>query len=327
MLLLIILLFKILSIFFDIFVFKKLYYYNLKFYLVYSNYVYFFNQIFTIWLICDIIKLITFAKGIFMYNFASYKSNTQLEKYKNYLFIGPHPSDIDFACCGFVSKLISDEKIVNYLVCTKGYYATAKSNMSTEDFEKHRNLEAQRSADYLKVKSVTFLNYPNGGRYNITDIKLDIAKKIANINPDVIIAPDFANTNDLDADHIAVAQAVKQALSIATNANLSTENGLDYANNLRLIAFYWADNPNTYIDVTNFMNIRLNALSFHASLFPVSPGDDISLEFEYIKEKSKSELRLFGDISGNTYAEGYRVISKNGEGGYVPFNVYPIFKK
>lgn len=262
-----------------------------------------------------------------MYNFACYKSNSQLENYQTYLFIGPHPSDIDIACGGLVSKLIAAEKTVHYLICTNGWYSAVKPGMTIEDMVYSRRMEAKRAADFLKVNTVTFLDYANGGMHNFEDLKLSIANEIVRVNPDVIVSPDFANTTDLNPDHISVAQAVKQMVIPIMSKTLSELQGIKGTANPRMIALYWCDNPNTYIDITDYINNRFGALAHHTGLFPVSPGDDVSFEFEYVKEKCLKELRLSGDVSGNTYAEGYRVISKNGEGGYAAFNVHPIFNK
>ena len=45
-----------------------------------------------------------------------------LEQYDRFLFIGPHPDDIEIGAGATAAKLSSTGKVIRFLICTDGRY-------------------------------------------------------------------------------------------------------------------------------------------------------------------------------------------------------------
>ena len=90
----------------------------------------------------------------------------KIEKFKTYLFVAPHPDDIEIAVGSTVARLAREGKEVYYLVCTDGRYGTEDENMSPETLVKIRRDEQLASAKILGVKDVRFLPFEDGGMYD-----------------------------------------------------------------------------------------------------------------------------------------------------------------
>jgi Uncharacterized proteins, LmbE homologs len=260
-----------------------------------------------------------------LFNFATNEDDTKLDGYKKYLFIGAHPSDIEMACGGIIAALSGQGKEIHYLICTDGRYTFSGNNPNPSVLLTTRKTETRSAADFMKVKSVTILDFPNGGLFNIEDMKKAIIRKLFEIKPDIVFAPDFANSNDLNPDHFKVAHAVRESVLVASHPEIMKECNVSELTTVSAVALYWTLTPNTYFDVTEFIKVRFELLAFHSSHFPIDPGDDVSYEFQAVKESSVRDLRQNGDKIACNYAEGYRVLSKNGVGGYPAFNLHPNF--
>ena len=83
----------------------------------------------------------------------------KLEGFSRYLFIGPHPDDIEIGAGATVSKLVSLGKGVSFLICLDGRYGltNAPEGTTPKDLIEIRKKEALESAAMLGVDDVHFL--------------------------------------------------------------------------------------------------------------------------------------------------------------------------
>ena len=120
----------------------------------------------------------------------------KVQSFNRYLFVGPHPDDIEIGAGATVAALAAQGKNICFLICTDGRYGTVnlKESMSEEELIKTRREEAVRSAAALSVSDVRFLELSDGGFYNDDDLLRGIAGVISSFQPDVIFAPDPSPT-------------------------------------------------------------------------------------------------------------------------------------
>ena len=52
------------------------------------------------------------------------------ERFTRYLFVGPHPDDIEIGAGATVSRLTAQGKRVTFLICTDGRYGTENTALS-----------------------------------------------------------------------------------------------------------------------------------------------------------------------------------------------------
>ena len=170
----------------------------------------------------------------------------KVENFEHYLFIGPHPDDIEVGAGATVSRLVEMGKKVTYLIATDGCYGSQTADYNKDDLIATRQREALDAAKTLGVKEVYFRPYSDCGLYNLTELTTEIAKKIVEIKPDAVFGPDPNLQTECHVDHLNVGRAVANAYHQCANAPFAKEfAGLEPANP-QMLAFYYTDSPNRY---------------------------------------------------------------------------------
>ena len=89
-----------------------------------------------------------------------------IEKSERYLFIGPHPDDIEIGAGATAAKLAAMGKSGCFLICLDGRYGS--KTIPPDELVGIRKKEACASAKMLGVSDVRFLELSDGGFYEPT---------------------------------------------------------------------------------------------------------------------------------------------------------------
>lgn len=229
----------------------------------------------------------------------------KIEDYNNFLFIGPHPDDIEIGAGATAAKLVSMGKNVTFLIATDGRYGDGfMQDMTRDKIINTRKNESLKSAKILDVKDIRFLNLSDGGLYKRKDLLNGIAAIIGEVKPDIIFAPDPNAKNECHKDHLNVGQAVKQISYFAPYKGIMKDGYNASSSNIKAIAFYMSAHPNQFVKTTGFFNKQLDALfNCHTSQFPKGTNEAKSLE-TYLKLRAYE----YGLRNFTKTAEGFRVI-------------------
>lgn len=225
----------------------------------------------------------------------------KLLKQQRFLFVGPHPDDIEVACGSTVAKLVEMGKQVAFLVVTDGRIGSIDKSLTEQQIVDIRQEEARKSAQVLGVTDVTLLPYPDGGDYPMDSVKRDIVSVILQQRPDVVFCPDYGVISECHPDHLQVGQLVTQGVFCASWAKLTARMGLDGCVPNICIAYYYTDKPNSYIGVKKCLAKHMQAVRCHASQFTQQELDNLQKYFTI------RQLR-FGLRSFKGRADGYRVL-------------------
>lgn len=228
-----------------------------------------------------------------------------IEDFDRYLFVGPHPDDIEIGAGATVSRLVSLGKQVTFLICTDGRYGDEKTTLRGLELAAVRKEEARRSAGLLGVTDVRFLGLSDGGFYAREALFSRIAKVIGETQPQVIFAPDPCVASECHTDHLNVGQAVRRLAYLASNSGIM-EQYIAKPSRIQALAYYMTARPNRFVSTRGHLQKQLDAIfSSHLSQFPAgSPGaDSIRL---YLKLRSVD----FGIRSLKGQAEGFRVLGQ-----------------
>ena len=89
----------------------------------------------------------------------------QIEQYQRFLFVGPHPDDIEIGAGATAAKLAAMGKDICFLVCLDGRFGdgNAPEGIREDSLVALRKQEALASAAMLGVKNVRFLELCDGG--------------------------------------------------------------------------------------------------------------------------------------------------------------------
>ena len=136
----------------------------------------------------------------------------QVESFQRYLFVGPHPDDIEIGAGATAAKLTAAGKQVTFLVCTDGRFGLEHAPQGTtpEELVGLRKAEAIASAQALGVTDVRFLNFSDGGAYDLEALVKAVAQIVGDVQPELIFAPDPDVTSECHIDHRNAGEAAKR---------------------------------------------------------------------------------------------------------------------
>ena len=229
----------------------------------------------------------------------------RIEQYERYLFIGPHPDDIEIGAGATAAKLADMGKTVCFLVCIDGRYGDGGTEKRGEELVKLRQEESRASAEKLGVHDVRFLPFCDGGFYDINDLQTAMAKVVGDFKPDVIFAPDPDVKSECHADHLNVGRAAKRLAYFCRYPSIMARCGAESCDAAAL-ALYFTARPNRYVGIKGYLTRQSEALfGSHVSQFPdgktAGEGRAIAL---YLKVRAVD----MGLRSLRLGAEGFRVL-------------------
>jgi LmbE family N-acetylglucosaminyl deacetylase len=190
------------------------------------------------------------------------------------LVVLAHPDDPEFFCGGTVARWVAEGREVVYCLLTRGDKGTDEQGVDPEAIAQRREAEERAAAAVLGVRDLVFLGYPDG--YLVADLGLrkDVVRVIRRVKPAILITCDpsnyFPNARYINhPDHRAAGQAALEAVFPAARSamffpELVDEEGLA-PHRVSQVYVAGSQDPNTVVDVTAFLEHKLNALREHKS--------------------------------------------------------------
>lgn len=227
----------------------------------------------------------------------------KIEEYQRFLFIGPHPDDIEIGAGATAAKLASMGKNVSFLICTDGRFGDGFTELRGDELAACRKKEALASAKALGVNDVRFLDFSDGGFYDPKELQYAVARVIGDFKPQVIFAPDPCVTCECHTDHLNVGEAARRIACFAPYPHIMEQYGADSAD-VKALACYFTAQPNRFVGTKGYLSTQLSAVfGCHLSQFPKGCDDGKSISL-YLRLRSAD----FGLRSLKGQAEGYRVL-------------------
>lgn len=229
---------------------------------------------------------------------------TQGEPYRRGMVVVAHADDAEFTCSGTVAKWCRQGVEVVYVIATDGSKGTEDREITPQRLAEMRQQEQRAAAKILGLKEVIFLGYPDAYLQPTLELRRDITREIRRFRPDVLITTSpvrtLTGTNYLGhPDHFAAGEATLAAVYPAARDHLTfpelLKEGLEPHKVLEVL-IGGHDHPDKWIDVTDTMEIAVQALKAHASQI----GD---LE---IDERMRQWRREVGKAHGVEYAEAFK---------------------
>lgn len=231
----------------------------------------------------------------------------KLTDFQRFLFIGPHPDDIEIGAGATAARLAAEGRAVSFVICLDGRFGLTNAPKGTtpRELAEIRKAEALRSAELLGVHDVRFLLFSDGGFYDKDALLRAMAREIGQIQPQVIFAPDPCVSSECHPDHLAVGQAAKRLACLAPYGEIMEGLGASAAP-VQAIAYYMTAKPNRFVKTTGFLDRQLASIfSCHLSQFPAGCPEAKAIRL-YLKLRAAD----FGLRSGSRSAEGFRVLGQ-----------------
>ena len=212
-------------------------------------------------------------------------------KKKKVLVIMPHPDDTELYCGGTVARLIAEGIEVRVVKMTFGEKGCKQDDISPEKLKIIRRKEDSESMKALGIKTENNIYLDLGDGAVMNDIKTIgiIALQIRLFQPDLIITTNpedmvirFAKDENWinHTDHINTAKAVLNgSYPFARDISFFPEHFQNKAAKSHtcsefLLTDFYNHQDNVYIDVTKYIETRVNAHAKHSSQYSLDDARD-----------------------------------------------------
>ncbi len=223
------------------------------------------------------------------------------------MFIFAHPDDIEFVAGGTAALWAKHGSEIVYVMVTDGNVGSHEEEMTTDKLIQTRRDEQRKAAEIAGVKACIFLGYHDGLVEATLSLRKELVRLIRQYKPNAVVCFDptdffISETYINHPDHRAVGKAAVEAVFPASEMHLlypelEAEGLTPHKPNYVYVTS--SGSSNYYVDVTEVMDIRLEALKQHKSQF--GDWDPSEMVFEWNSEAGKKV--------GVKYAESFRRIT------------------
>lgn len=198
---------------------------------------------------------------------------TDLE-FSKVLVICPHPDDGEFLCGGSMARWAAEGKEVVLCIVTNGAAGSNDPSVEREWLIATREQEQREAARIAGVKDVIFLGYEDGHLADSHELRRDLIREIRRHKPDVVVGPDpssfyFEQRYVNHTDHRTLGLSFLAAVNPgATTVPLYRAELYDQGfepHELKACLLTFSTNPDYFVDITSFIDIKVEALGAHRS--------------------------------------------------------------
>ncbi|MFO7590925.1 MAG: PIG-L deacetylase family protein [Acidimicrobiia bacterium] len=192
------------------------------------------------------------------------------------LIITAHPDDVDFGAAGSVATWTDAGIDVTYCIVTDGDAGGFDRAVARHVMAETRRAEQTDAAKTVGVTDLVFLGYPDGRLEATLELRRDISRVIRQVRPDRVVTQspqrNFQRIYASHPDHLAAGEAAlcavyPDARNPFAHVELLEDEGLEPWS----VPEVWlmADpNPDRFVDITDVVERKLDALRCHVSQHP-----------------------------------------------------------
>lgn len=190
------------------------------------------------------------------------------------LVVLAHPDDPEFFCGGTIARWVASGHEVQYCLLTRGDKGSDDDQIPPDELAEIREAEQRAAAKVLGVANVHFLDEADGYLTPSLALRERIVRVLREVRPTTVVTCDptnfFPSNRYINhADHRAAGQVTLDAVFPAARSalyfpHLYQEEGLQ-PHKVREVYVAGAQHPNITIDITEFFDQKIRALSKHRS--------------------------------------------------------------
>ena len=219
------------------------------------------------------------------------------------LVVSPHPDDMESAAGGTIAKWAAQGRKVVLVVCTNGDKGSSDINMSPEKLSATREEEQTSSAEVLGLAEVVFLRFPDQGLEDCYELREKISRQIRIHRPETVVTVDPNRPYIRHPDHYVAGRVTLNCVFPFARDVLAfpehIRQGLE-PHKVREVYLWGSPEPDTFLDVTDSFETKLQALSRHRS--QVEEG------WELRDMRARTRYTEVGRRIGVKYAEAFKRI-------------------
>ena len=191
---------------------------------------------------------------------------------------------------------------ITYVIVTNGNKGSSDPGITAEQLVTIRAEEQRRAARVLGVNRVEFLGYEDGEVEDIRELRRDVTRQIRRWRPDLIITLSpyrtYSNLPGWHRDHRITGRAVLDCVYPLARDRLAFPELLPEhePHTVREIYVIQWEQPGLVIDITDALELKLEAIRCHASQI----GD-----FKEFEARMRNRATTLGKAKGYAFAEGF----------------------
>jgi LmbE family N-acetylglucosaminyl deacetylase len=218
-----------------------------------------------------------------------------------------HPDDAEIGSGGVVARWVAAGCEVTYVLCTSGSAGTADRSLTSEELARKRASEQQAAADFMGVKHLVMLGYPDGELEDTREFLGEVVRAIRQYRPHTVFAHDpyrikaFQHRDHRKAGLVTTDAVYPYARDHLHFVEHLTELGLE-PHKVRELWYWGADEPEIIVDVTASIDRQIAAIHRHetqVSGFNVPPGQTMG-------ERVKKNAAALAEGHGFAYGAVFR---------------------
>jgi LmbE family N-acetylglucosaminyl deacetylase len=188
------------------------------------------------------------------------------------LVIVAHPDDVDFGSAGTVATWTDSGIDVAYCIVTDGEAGGFDVSVPRDEVRNVRRAEQTAAAKAVGVTDVAFLGYPDGRLMATLELRRDISRVIRQVRPQRVLCPsperNWQRIYASHPDHLAAGDASLAAVYPDARNPFAHPELLDEGYDPWTVLEVWmmaAPSPNRWVDITDALPRKLDALRSHVS--------------------------------------------------------------
>jgi LmbE family N-acetylglucosaminyl deacetylase len=224
-----------------------------------------------------------------------------------------HPDDAEIGSGGVIARWIAAGCEVTYVLCTNGSAGTADRTLTPAQLAEKRAAEQRAAADFMGVKHLVMLGYPDGGLEPTRELLGDVVRAIRTYRPHTVFTHDPYRIKGFQhRDHRAVGLTTTDAVYPFARDHLHFPDqirgeGLE-PHKVRDLWYWGMDEPDVIVDVTDGVEQQIAALIRHESQVP---GFNVP-KGETIGNRVKDRARELANGYAFTYGAAFRRLTARG---------------
>lgn len=227
------------------------------------------------------------------------------------LVVMAHPDDAELTCAASIARWVLEGDEAALVIATDGARGGKVTGSDAQAIAQTRQQEQEEAADVIGFRQLVRLGFPDGDLVDDEVLRGVLVEQIRQLKPDVAIVMDpfyviQRNSYINHRDHRMLGMAMIDALyPQASNSGYFPEQlqrglGLHKVPELLLVN---TDQPNYWVDVSDTLDIRFEALRRHRSQIRLWPKNG-----EAIIRTQRELAAAIGAEHGATYAEAFRQV-------------------
>ena len=199
------------------------------------------------------------------------------------LVVTPHPDDAEGGAGGSIARWVAAGRRVVLVVCTNGDKGTEDRALTPEALAATRHKEQLNAARVLGIAQVVFLDFPDQGLEDSSELRERIVRAIREHRPQTVVTIDPNRKYIRHRDHHMTGRVTLDAVFPYARDHMAypehLQEGLE-PHKVQEVYLWGSEEPDAFLDVTDTYQTKRNALFCHVSQVgrPTEEGEARSRE-------------------------------------------------